>query len=88
LADDGVIEDPNLDWLEAELAEAFDEDQELELSESALSLEIRRIYNKARPPSIASKDYFRLLQMLLGARIADSAGPAGSRPVLTVPVSR
>ena len=31
------------DWLEAELADTLDEDYELEISEPALSLEIRRI---------------------------------------------
>ena len=34
-----------LDWLEAELADTLDEDYELELSEPALSMEIRKIYN-------------------------------------------
>ena len=41
-----------MDWLEAELADTLDEDYELEISEPALSMEIRKIYQKAHPPSI------------------------------------
>src|SRR5262245_31306014 len=37
------------DWLEAELADTLDEDYELELSEPALSLELRKLYQKAHP---------------------------------------
>jgi len=51
-------------WLEAELADTLDEDYELELSEPALSEEIRRIYKEARPPSIERYDYFRALLTL------------------------
>jgi polyphosphate kinase 2 len=46
------------DWLSAELADELDEDYELEISEPALSLEIRRIYREAHPPSLERKDYF------------------------------
>ncbi|PWR03491.1 polyphosphate kinase 2 [Meridianimarinicoccus roseus] len=49
------------DWLEAELADTLDEDYELEMSEPALSLEIRKIYRKAHPPSLERRDYFRKL---------------------------
>ena len=56
--------DPNLDWLEAELADTLDEDYELEMSEPALSLEIRKIYRKAHPPSLERHDYFRKLLLL------------------------
>lgn len=49
------------DWLEAELADTLDEDYELELSEPALSMEIRRIYRRAHPPSIDRATYFRAL---------------------------
>jgi polyphosphate kinase len=49
------------DWLEAELADMFDEDYELELSEPALSLELRKLY---QPPSIERHDYFRQLVKL------------------------
>jgi hypothetical protein len=38
------------DWLQAELADTLDEDFELELSEPALSEEIRKIY-KSQPPA-------------------------------------
>lgn len=49
------------DWLEAELADTLDEDYELEISEPALSEEIRKIYRKAHPPSIPRTDYLRAL---------------------------
>ena len=52
------------DWLEAELADTLDEDYELELSEPALSMEIRRIYRKTHPPSISREAYFRALLSL------------------------
>ena len=58
-SDDGYI-----DWLEAELADTLDEDYELELSEPALSIEIRRIYNRTHPPSIPRVDYLRALLSL------------------------
>ena len=56
--------DQEMDWLEAELADTLDEDYELEMSEPALSLEIRRIYKKAHPPSIDRKEYFHHLLTL------------------------
>ena len=52
------------DWLEAELADTLDEDYELEISEPALSLEIRRLYREAHPPTIERRDYFRKLLTL------------------------
>ena len=52
------------DWLAAELADTIDEDYELELSEPALSVEIRKIYNRAHPPSIPRIDYLRALLSL------------------------
>lgn len=52
------------DWLAAELADTLDEDYELELSEPALSMEIRRIYKQAHPPSLERQDYFRKLLAL------------------------
>jgi len=36
------------DWLDAELADTFDEHYELEISEPTLSLEIRNIYERNR----------------------------------------
>ena len=40
------------DWLQAELADVLDENLELELSEPALSEEIRKIYKDSHPPTI------------------------------------
>ena len=61
-----VPEDRNSggDWLEAELQDSIDEDFELEISEPALSTELRRIYRKAHPVTIARADYFRALLTL------------------------
>ena len=56
--------DVGKDWLEAELADTLDEDYELEMSEPALSMEIRRIYKKAHPETIERKEYFRSLLAL------------------------
>ena len=56
--------DGGMDWLEAELADTLDEDYELELSEPALSLEIRKIYRRMHPPSMDRQDYFRQLLRL------------------------
>ncbi|OSP56646.1 polyphosphate kinase 2 [Pseudoruegeria sp. SK021] len=52
------------DWLAAELADTLDEDFELELSEPALSMEIRKIYRRAHPPSLERHDYFQKLLYL------------------------
>lgn len=49
------------DWLEAELADTLDEDYELEHSEPALSMEIRKIYKRMRPPTMDREEYFRAL---------------------------
>ncbi|WP_238367376.1 polyphosphate kinase 2 [Mesobacterium pallidum] len=57
-------DETELDWLEAELADTLDEDYELELSEPALSMEIRKIYQKAHPPSLERRDYLRKLLYL------------------------
>lgn len=53
-----------LDWLEAELEDTLDEDYELELSEPALSLELRRIYKEKHPPTLDRRIYFRELLKL------------------------
>jgi polyphosphate kinase 2 len=53
-----------MDWLETELADALDEDYELELSEPALSEEIRKIYQRTHPPTIERAQYFRHLLTL------------------------
>ena len=52
------------DWLKAELEDTLDEDYELEISEPALSLELREIYKKTHPPSIPRIEYFRALLTL------------------------
>jgi polyphosphate kinase 2 len=57
-------DDVQADWLEAELADTLDEDYELEISEPALSLEIRKIYNREHPPSIPRVEYLRALLTL------------------------
>ena len=59
-----MVDDGHADWLEAELADTLDEDYELELSEPALSLEIREIYKHAHPPSIPRVEYLRALLRL------------------------
>lgn len=61
---DGHNDTEDMDWLEAELADTLDEDFELEISEPALSMEIRKIYRKAHPPSLERKDYFKKLLTL------------------------
>src|SRR3954451_24250244 len=59
-----LVSDGPADWLTAELADTLDEDYELELSEPALSLELRRIYNQSHPPSIPRVEYLRALVSL------------------------
>jgi polyphosphate kinase 2 len=53
-----------MDWLEAELQDTLDEDYELEMSEPALSLELRRIYNRKHPETLDRMVYFRELLRL------------------------
>ncbi|MGI1663932.1 polyphosphate kinase 2 [Palleronia sp. KMU-117] len=53
-----------LDWLEAELADTLDEDLELEISEPAISAELRRIYRATRPETLPRAVYFRELLRL------------------------
>jgi polyphosphate kinase len=57
-----VPDGPN--WLEAELADELDEDYELELSEPALSMELRKLYRETHPPSMPRAEYFRALLAL------------------------
>jgi polyphosphate kinase 2 len=52
------------DWLDAELQDTLDEDFELELSEPALSLELRRIYQRRHPETLDRHIYFRELLRL------------------------
>jgi polyphosphate kinase 2 (PPK2 family) len=53
-----------MDWLKAELEDAFDEDFELELSEPALSIELRKIYKKRHPQTLDRATYFKSLLKL------------------------
>lgn len=61
------------DWLEAELEDTLDEDYELLISEPAISLELRKLYNKHHKQSqvdtIDRKEYFRALLKLQGELI-------------------
>jgi len=59
-----MIDNAHADWLAVELADTLDEDYELEISEPALSLEIRKIYNRSHPPSIPTVEYLRALLSL------------------------
>ena len=61
---DSDIDKGTRDWLEAELADTIDEDFELELSEPALSMELRRIYRQHHPESLDRRSYFRELLKL------------------------
>ena len=60
--DDSKLE--SMDWLEAELQDTLDEDYELEMSEPALSLELRKIYKKKHPPTLDRRTYFKSLLTL------------------------
>jgi len=55
------VNTPAQDWLEAELADTFDEDFELELEDAQLSLEIARIYKQKHPDTIDRHAYFSAL---------------------------
>ena len=62
--DFGEMDDDGMDWLEAELLDTLDEDIEMEMSEPALSMEIRKIYNRKHPEGIDRRTYFRSLLTL------------------------
>jgi len=51
----------DMDWLEAELADALDEEFELELEDAQLSQEIARIYKEKHPDTIDRHTYFQSL---------------------------
>lgn len=53
-----------MDWLQAELNDNLDEDYELEISEPALSMEIRKIYKKQHPNTLDRPAYFKSLLTL------------------------
>ncbi|ATG47518.1 polyphosphate kinase 2 [Celeribacter ethanolicus] len=52
------------DWLEAELADTLDEEWEIELEDSILSREIKKIYQKEHPDMLERSIYFRELLRL------------------------
>ncbi|MDF1853895.1 polyphosphate kinase 2 [Pseudooceanicola sp.] len=52
------------DWLEAELLDSFDEEVELEMEDSILSMKIAEIYRKAHGPTLPRPEYFRALLKL------------------------
>ncbi|PZX15539.1 polyphosphate kinase 2 [Celeribacter halophilus] len=52
------------DWLEAELADTLDEEWEIELEDSILSREIKKIYMKEHPDMLDRSVYFRELLRL------------------------
>lgn len=49
------------DWIRAELEDSLDEDIELELSEPALSLQLRKLYKEKHADTLDQKTYFRAL---------------------------
>lgn len=53
-----------IDWLKAELEDTLDEDYELEMSEPALSIELRKIYKQKHPPTLDRREYFKSLLTL------------------------
>jgi polyphosphate kinase 2 len=83
MADTSKINDVQ-DWLEAELADTLDEDFELEMSEPALTMELRKIYNKAHPRQIDRKVYFRELIRLQSEliKLQDWVAHTGERIVV------
>ncbi|GAA3870277.1 polyphosphate kinase 2 [Celeribacter arenosi] len=52
------------DWLEAELADSLDEEWEIELEDSILSREIKKIYQKVHPETLPRPVYFTELLRL------------------------
>ncbi len=60
----GLVNNGHADWIKAELEDTLDEDYELEISEPALSLELREIYKRTHPPSIPRIEYLRSLLTL------------------------
>jgi polyphosphate kinase len=61
-SDDKAFE--GMDWIRAELEDEFDEDFELELSEPALSMELRKLYKRRHPDTLDRATYFRALLTL------------------------
>ncbi|EGV32272.1 Polyphosphate kinase 2 [Thiorhodococcus drewsii AZ1] len=53
-----------MDWIRAELEDSLDEDFELEISEPALSMELRKIYKRRHPETLDRRIYFTELLAL------------------------
>ncbi len=75
---------PGLDWLEAELADAFDEDIELELEDATLSAEIAKIYKRQHPQALDRMVYFRELIRMQGELIKLQSWVAHSKAKIVV----
>lgn len=71
------LESDGRDWLETELEETLGEDYELELSEPALSMELRRIYKHKHPADAAPHDLFPILACAAGGA---HQAPSGTAP--------
>ena len=56
--------DRQADWLQAELADALDEDYEIELEDAALSEQLKKIYRSKHGEDMPRQDYFRNLLRL------------------------
>ena len=54
----------NTDWLQAELEQSFDEDQELEFDDTLLSKKVAEIYKREHGATINRREYFRHLLSL------------------------
>ncbi|TDH34992.1 polyphosphate kinase 2 [Pseudohoeflea suaedae] len=52
------------DWLEVELEDTLDEDYEIELEDAILSMEIRKIYDRAHGETMPRRQYFQALLKL------------------------
>ena len=52
------------DWLEAELEDTLDEDYEIELEDAILSMQIKKIYERAHGETLPRKEYFASLLKL------------------------
>ncbi|PHP66302.1 polyphosphate kinase 2 [Zhengella mangrovi] len=64
MVDDKDLDNGAKDWLEAELEDTLDEDYELEFEDAVLSLEIKKIYQRAHGKTLARREYFRALLRL------------------------
>jgi hypothetical protein len=53
-----------MEWIKAELEDSFDEDFELELSEPAISMELRKLYKRKHPATLDRLTYFKSLLTL------------------------